>query len=53
MSIFIGTMIGGAIIDVIDMTYIFIGSMIMMILAIPFVIIRIKAYPKVGQISSD
>ena len=53
LSIFIGTMIGGAIIDVIDMTYIFIGSMIMMILAIPFVIIRIKAYPKVGQISSD
>lgn len=53
LSIFIGTMIGGAIIDAIDMTYIFIGSMIMMILAIPFVIIRIKTHPKVGQITRD
>lgn len=51
MSIFIGTMIGGMIIDVIDITYIFIGSVIMMILAIPFVLIRIKKHPKVGQLS--
>lgn len=48
-SIFIGTMIGGMIIDQIDMTYIFIGSVIMMILAIPFVLIRIKKHPKIGQ----
>lgn len=51
MSIFIGTMIGGMIIDMIDITYIFIGSVIMMILAIPFVLIRIKKHPKVGQLS--
>ena len=48
-SIFIGTMIGGMIIDQIDITYIFIGSVIMMILAIPFVLIRIKKHPKIGQ----
>ncbi len=42
MSIFIGTMIGGMIIDVIDMTYIFFGSIFMMVLAIPFVLVRIK-----------
>ena len=48
-SIFIGTMIGGMIIDQIDITYIFIGSVIMMILAIPFVLIRIRKHPKIGQ----
>ena len=47
LSIFIGTMIGGYIIDVIDILYIFYGSMIMMILAIPFVVIRIKTSPNV------
>ena len=46
-SIFIGTMIGGMIIDMIDIVYIFIGSVIMMALAIPFVLIRIKSYPDV------
>ena len=46
-SIFIGTMIGGMIIDMIDIVYIFIGSVIMMVLAIPFVLIRIKSYPDV------
>ena len=46
-SIFIGTMIGGMIIDMIDIAYIFIGSVIMMVLAIPFVLIRIKSYPDV------
>ena len=46
-SIFIGTMIGGMIIDVIDMTYIFFGSIIFMVLSIPFVLIRIKKYPNV------
>ncbi|AMD17428.1 hypothetical protein TL18_04975 [Methanobrevibacter sp. YE315] len=45
LSIFIGTMIGSAIIDIIDIVYIFYGSMIMMILAIPFVLIRIKTNP--------
>ena len=49
MSIFIGTMVGGAIIDAIDITYIFIGSVIMMLLSIPFVLIRIKKYPHVGE----
>jgi predicted MFS family arabinose efflux permease len=47
VSIFIGTMVGGMIIDVIDITYIFIGSVIMMVLAIPFVLIRIKSYPNI------
>lgn len=46
-SIFIGTMIGGAIIDMISILYIFIGSVIMMLLAVPFVLIRIKSYPDV------
>lgn len=46
-SIFIGTMIGGMIIDMINIVYIFIGSVIMMALAIPFVLIRIKSYPNV------
>lgn len=45
LSIFIGTMLGGTIIDMIDIMYIFYGSMIMMILAIPFVLIRIRAKP--------
>ncbi len=47
LSIFIGTMIGGMIIDMVDIVYIFIGSVIMMIAAIPFVLIRIKKYPNV------
>ena len=47
MSIFIGTMIGGMIIDMIDIVYIFSGSVIMMLLAIPFVFIRIKSNPNV------
>ncbi len=47
LSIFIGTMIGGIIIDVIDIMYIFMGSIIMMLLAIPFVLIRIKINPNV------
>lgn len=42
LSIFIGTMIGGIIIDTINIMYIFMGSIIMMLLAIPFVLIRIK-----------
>ena len=46
LGIFLGTMLGGVIIDVIDILYIFYGSMIFMLLAIPFVLIRIKYYPK-------
>ena len=46
LGIFIGTMLGGVIIDIIDILYIFYGSMVMMLLAIPFVLIRIKLYPK-------
>lgn len=45
VSIFIGTVIGGLIIDTIYIDYIFIGSVIMMVLSIPFVLIRIKKYP--------
>ena len=45
MSIFIGTMIGGMIIGMVQIAYIFIGSVIMMALAIPFVLIRIKSTP--------
>lgn len=45
MSIFIGTMLGGVIIDNIHIFYIFYGSIIMMLLAIPFVLLRIKLYP--------
>ena len=47
LSIFIGTMIGGFIIDMIDIVFIFTGSVIMMLLAIPFVLIRIKKYPNI------
>lgn len=47
MSIFIGTMVGSFIIDSINILYIFFGSMIMMLLAIPFVLIRIKTNPNV------
>ena len=47
LSIFIGTMIGGIIIDTINIMYIFMGSIIMMLLAIPFVLIRIKTNPNV------
>lgn len=47
LSIFIGTMIGGIIIDTINIMYIFMGSIIMMLLAIPFVLIRIKINPNV------
>ncbi|WP_407374752.1 MFS transporter [Methanobrevibacter sp.] len=46
-SIFLGTMIGGAIIDIISIVFIFIGSMIAMLLAVPFVLTRIKYYPNV------
>ena len=46
LGIFVGTMLGGIIIDMIDILYIFYGSMIFMLMAIPFVIIRIKLYPK-------
>lgn len=45
LSIFIGTMIGGMIIDQISILYIFFGSVIMMLLAIPFVLVRIKTVP--------
>ena len=45
LSIFIGTMIGGMIIDMVDIVYIFTGSIIMMLISIPFVLIRIKKYP--------
>ncbi|WP_407374754.1 MFS transporter [Methanobrevibacter sp.] len=44
-SIFLGTMIGGAIIDIISILFIFIGSMISMLLALPFVLARVKFYP--------
>ena len=47
LSIFIGTMIGGTIIDMIDIMYIFYGSVIMMLLAVPFVLIRIRRNPDV------
>ena len=47
LSIFIGTMVGGMIIDVINIVYIFAGSVIMMLLAIPFVLLRIKMNPDV------
>ena len=45
LGIFIGTMIGGMIINEIHIVYIFFGSVIMMLLSIPFVLIRIKTYP--------
>lgn len=45
LAIFIGTVIGGIIIDNTYINYIFIGSIIMMVLAIPFVLIRIQTYP--------
>lgn len=44
MSIFIGTMLGGVIIENIHIFYIFYGSIIIMLLAIPFVLLRIKLY---------
>ncbi len=43
--IFVGTIIGGFIIEDIHIFYIFIGSALMMILASPFVLIRMKIYP--------
>ena len=46
LGIFIGTMMGGFIIGMIDILYIFYGSIIMMLLAIPFALIRVKSYPK-------
>ena len=46
VSIFIGTVIGGLIIDTIYVDYIFIGSIIMMVLSIPFVLFRIRKYPE-------
>lgn len=45
LGIFIGTMLGSVIIDVVDILYIFYGSMIMMLLSIPFIIFRIKSKP--------
>ena len=45
VSIFIGTMVGSFIIEQINIYFIFYGSMIMMVLSIPFVIGRIKKYP--------
>ncbi len=47
VSIFIGTMVGSFIIDQINILYIFFGSIIMMLLAIPFVAIRIKTNPNI------
>lgn len=45
LAIFIGTMIGSAIIEEIDILYIFYGSIVMMLLAVPFVLIRLKGKP--------
>ena len=45
VGIFTGTMIGGFIIESINIYYIFYGSIIVMLLAIPFVVLRIKKYP--------
>lgn len=45
VSIFIGTMIGGFIIDQIDILYIFYGSIIMILISSAFALIRIKKYP--------
>lgn len=45
LSIFIGTMVGGAIIANIHIYYIFYGSIIMMLLSVPFVMLRINQYP--------
>ena len=47
LGIFIGTMVGGIIIDEINIVYIFFGSVIMMLLSVPFVLIRIKTMPDV------
>lgn len=47
LGIFIGTMVGGMIMDEVNIVYIFLGSVIMMLLAIPFVLIRIKTTPDV------
>ncbi len=49
LGIFIGTMVGGFIIGMIDILYIFYGSIIMMLLAIPFVLLRIKFYPNIHR----
>lgn len=46
-GIFTGTMIGGMIIDEISIVYIFLGSVIMMLLSVPLVLIRMKTYPKI------
>ena len=46
LAIFIGTMIGSAIIEEIDILYIFYGSIVMMLLAVPFVLIRLKGKPE-------
>ena len=45
ISIFIGTMLGGVIIDQINILYIFYGSIIMILLSVIFVMIRIREYP--------
>ena len=44
-GIFLGTMLGGIIIENIHIYYIFFSTMAMMLLSIPFVVIRIKKYP--------
>ncbi len=45
LSIFFGTMIGGMIIDKVNIVHIFTGSIVMMLLAVPFVIYRVRKYP--------
>ena len=47
VSLFSAAMIGGMIVGFYGLTYIFVGSIIMLLLAIPFVILRIKINPNV------
>ena len=47
VSLFSAAMIGGMIVGMFNVTYIFIGSMIMLLLSLPFVALRIKVYPNV------
>ena len=47
ISIFIGTMLGGFIIDKMNIMYIFYGSIILIIISAIFVSIRIRKYPNV------
>ena len=46
-GIFTGTMVGCFIIEAIHIYYIFYGSMMVLILALPFILLRIKMYPEV------